>query len=460
LAARLRAAGAGVAAQGLAAAVTVDGRTTTAAVGTADARPGRTRALTATTPQEIGSVAKSLTGLLLADAVRRGEVTPQTTLGEVHPDRDLPGELARTTLAELATHTSGLPRLDEVTLVRGLLARLSHGNPYAGHTPDGLLEAAAGTRLRGERGDHAYSNLGVALLGGALAERAGTPYPQLLRERVLDPLGMTSTAAVPQPLPAGRAHQVSANGLPAAPWVSAGSAPAGTGVWSTATDLGRLAAAVAAGRAPGQEATAARADTDQEGMRTGWGWYTAEVGGRRLLLNNGEVAGAASSVVVDLRTGDSAAVAAPSGTSTQAVAFRLLGVQAPGAGRGAPLPLVLVTAFLLVLAPLTPLSLALRRRATSPAQVPDRLRTATTWLSTAALLLALRALGAWQVVPPAAWLVSLLLAATGRTVLVARWRGASWPARRRARRCGGGAFGAALSLAVLGLCLGAGTLPG
>jgi len=39
-----------------------------------------------------------------------------------------------------------------------------------------------------------YSNLGVGLLGHALALRARIPYEQLVRERILNPLGMTHTA--------------------------------------------------------------------------------------------------------------------------------------------------------------------------------------------------------------------------------------------------------------------------
>src|SRR5690554_4687673 len=57
---------------------------------------------------EIGSVSKGLTGLLYAEAVTRGEVTPSSTLGDFLP---LGAEVADVTLGALATHTSGLPRL-------------------------------------------------------------------------------------------------------------------------------------------------------------------------------------------------------------------------------------------------------------------------------------------------------------------------------------------------------------
>lgn len=436
LAARLRSAVGDAPVQGLAA-VTGTGATATAraAVGRADARPGHERALTSDTPQEIGSVTKSLTGLLLADAVARGEVTPATTLGQVHPGAGLPPEVAALTLDQLATHTSGLPSLTGTRLVRGLLSGATHGNPYAGQTPDGTLAEAAGTRLRRDPGEHRYSNLGASVLGHALAARAGTAYPDLLRTRVLDPLGMTGTVAAPAEPPAGAAHETAANGAAAAPWTSAGGAPAGTGVWSSADDLGRLLAAVAGGTAPGPAATQPRVDAGQEGLRTGWGWLTYERDGRTLLLFNGQTGGGVSSIALDTASRDWAAVTAPSTAHTQTVALGLLGVtmSQPVADRSWLAPPVLVTAVLLV--PLVSVLTRLRHRPRSPgAPAPDRLRAVgeVAWL--AVVVVVARGLGAWQVVPAWTWPVSAGLAALAAALLLARWRSLPWPERHRAWR--------------------------
>jgi D-alanyl-D-alanine-carboxypeptidase/D-alanyl-D-alanine-endopeptidase len=67
-----------------------------------------------------------MTGLLLALAIEAGEVSSSDRL-----DRFLPGTgpAGRATLAELATHTSGLPRLPAATVLRAL----AHpGDPYRG----------------------------------------------------------------------------------------------------------------------------------------------------------------------------------------------------------------------------------------------------------------------------------------------------------------------------------------
>jgi CubicO group peptidase (beta-lactamase class C family) len=58
---------------------------------------------------EIGSISKGFTGLLYAEAVARGEVASDTTLGALLPLGDAPA--AAVTLRSLSIHRSGLPRL-------------------------------------------------------------------------------------------------------------------------------------------------------------------------------------------------------------------------------------------------------------------------------------------------------------------------------------------------------------
>ncbi|MEU0067100.1 serine hydrolase domain-containing protein [Streptomyces albidoflavus] len=136
---------------------------------------------------EIGSVSKGVTGLLYADALARGEVAPETTLGELLPLGNAPA--ANVTLRSLSTHRSGLPRLPASARPwRRTLALWRHGtNPY-GETLTHLLHQARGVPLGKPR--PRYSNLGFALLGHALARAAGTTYAQLLQHRLATPLGL------------------------------------------------------------------------------------------------------------------------------------------------------------------------------------------------------------------------------------------------------------------------------
>jgi serine-type D-Ala-D-Ala carboxypeptidase/endopeptidase len=139
---------------------------------------------------DIGSITKTFTAAVLADMVLRGEVALDDPVGAYLPEQvSVPAREGREiTLLDLATHTSGLPALPDN------LRATSRSDPYAGYTVEMLFAFLAGHELRRAPGTtHEYSNLGYGLLGHALARAAGMSYRDLLRERVLDPLGMDRT---------------------------------------------------------------------------------------------------------------------------------------------------------------------------------------------------------------------------------------------------------------------------
>jgi serine-type D-Ala-D-Ala carboxypeptidase/endopeptidase len=138
---------------------------------------------------EIGSITKVFTSLLLADMVERGEVKledpvalylPKTVTVPSRNDKQI-------TLADLATHTSGLPRdADNLDVMQV--------NPFAAYGPASLYEFLARYKLSVDPGEKfGYSNVGASLLGNALTLRAGKSYEELLRTRILKPLGMKDT---------------------------------------------------------------------------------------------------------------------------------------------------------------------------------------------------------------------------------------------------------------------------
>jgi CubicO group peptidase (beta-lactamase class C family) len=139
---------------------------------------------------EIGSITKTFTAAILADMVRKGEVSladPVAKLlpaGTVVPQRN--GK--QITLLDLATQSSGLPRMPDN------LTPKDNDNPYADYTVAQMYAFLARYTLPRDPGEkYEYSNLGVGLLGHALALRAGKSYEQLVTERVLAPLGMKDT---------------------------------------------------------------------------------------------------------------------------------------------------------------------------------------------------------------------------------------------------------------------------
>jgi D-alanyl-D-alanine-carboxypeptidase/D-alanyl-D-alanine-endopeptidase len=218
---------------------------------------------------ELGSITKAVTGLLLADAVVRGEVALDTPLTDCLPAAR---PRAPISLGELATHTAGLPRLPLAFLRRHGFTNLT--DPYDGSTVEELLDDLAQVRPRRRR--MRYSNFGAALLGQALAARAGAPYEALVHERVLEPLGVEQVWARDAPEPA-QPHD--RRGRPVAPWRMGAYAPAGC---LRGTARGALGLAVACLRPPpAMEAAVALALTPRARrgpMAVGLGWMRTPAG--------------------------------------------------------------------------------------------------------------------------------------------------------------------------------------
>lgn len=185
---------------------------------------------------QIGSVSKVVTAFLLADAVTRGEVRLDTTVGELMPDLTARPATSMVTLEQLATHTSGLPRLPPGLLRQSLRHRR---DPYRQFAEADLDRAVTVVRLR-RPGGFRYSNFGGGLLGHLLARSAGTSYGQLVAERVTGPLRMTDTSLSPGGDVAGRrAAGHSRRRRPVPDW-DLGALPGAGGLWSTTTDLVRF----------------------------------------------------------------------------------------------------------------------------------------------------------------------------------------------------------------------------
>ncbi len=141
---------------------------------------------------QIGSVAKTMTGVLLAQCVADGAVELSTTAGAILGGAA--GKARSVTLLELATHRSGLPRLPPNLDP----ADVSESDPYANYSEGDLLEALAemGTP---EPGSGGYSNFGFMLLGLLLSRATGSTYEELVGAAIFEPLGMRdSRCGVPE----------------------------------------------------------------------------------------------------------------------------------------------------------------------------------------------------------------------------------------------------------------------
>ncbi len=138
---------------------------------------------------EIGSITKTFTGLVLSQMVEQGTVRFDDPVRELLPSGLVPKpEGGEITLLSLATQHSGLPRLPDN------FHPADPTNPYADYRPADLYAfVAKHTVAMPAQTEYLYSNLGFGLLGQALSNRVGVPYPTLLEQEVTGPLGMRDT---------------------------------------------------------------------------------------------------------------------------------------------------------------------------------------------------------------------------------------------------------------------------
>lgn len=271
---------------------------------------------------EIGSVSKGLTGLLYADAVKRGELHGSTTLGELLPLGDSPA--ARVTVESVSRHSSGLPRLaSSGSTSRRTLGLLLRGeNPY-GETLEELLSQARGTRLSSPK--PRYSNLGFELLGHAIAANAEFSYRDLVIRRLMEPLGLPSFYApyVPGELRETALGSTDRFGRRMQPWTGEALSPAG-GWRASILAMGELLRFLLQGTVPGSSALDPVAQFAGPAVRIGAAWLTLDVKGRSLTMHNGATGGFRSWIGMDRKAGTGVVLLSAALAPVDRHGFRLL----------------------------------------------------------------------------------------------------------------------------------------
>lgn len=191
----------------------------------------------ADTVYRIGSISKSFTGLALLGLRDDGKLDLDDTLahwipeasGLVYPSHDT----RPITLRQLATHTSGLPRMGTF-------------DPEHGPSEDVVVKSLDGLALENAPGAvHVYSNLGFSLLG-IIVGRAGHASPHdVIAAKLFTPLGMTSTVWAAADVPAGKLAPAYTND-PAKPTETTpadlGASDGAGGIYSSVRDMARYAA--------------------------------------------------------------------------------------------------------------------------------------------------------------------------------------------------------------------------
>ncbi|MBC8064984.1 MAG: beta-lactamase family protein [Chlorobia bacterium] len=140
---------------------------------------------------EVASITKQFTATLIMMLVEERKLSLDDKINAHLPNP--PDKWKDITLRNLLNHTGGLARLgdDFKTLVR--LLNISTESMYAAAREDAMLAAP------GEAWN--YSDVGFFLLGMIIEKVTGKKYEDALKERILTPLGMTSSRMVDQMRP-------------------------------------------------------------------------------------------------------------------------------------------------------------------------------------------------------------------------------------------------------------------
>ncbi|MFQ5702902.1 MAG: serine hydrolase [Gemmatimonadales bacterium] len=204
--------------------------------------PGDSVPATANTVYRVGSVSKLFTDIAIMQLVEKGEldidIPIQTYLPEFNPRNPFRKPI---TLRALMSHRSGLVREppagnyfdDSGTSLAQMVTSLNETELV--YEPE--------TRIK-------YSNAAIATAGYVLERTQGEPFAGYVKQTVLEPLGMTHSAFLPEPAlvkDLATAYMWAFDGREyEAPGFQLGMAPAGS-MYSTVLDLGKFMTVMFAG---------------------------------------------------------------------------------------------------------------------------------------------------------------------------------------------------------------------
>jgi CubicO group peptidase (beta-lactamase class C family) len=253
---------------------------------------GTADAVTATTPFQAGSISKPVFALAVMRLVEQGRLDLDADVNGYLTSWRVPangGWQPRITLRQLLSHTAGTT----VHGFRGYPAsgpwptpvEVLRGVPPA-NTPEVIVDLLPGLAFR-------YSGGGSTIAQQVVVDVLGRPFPELMRELILDPVGMADST-FEQPLPvaiaarAATAHPL--NGQPLAGGWNVYPEMAAAGLWTTAADLSRLAVSLVQALREEQSALPLKTETVAAMLRpqladegigehfVGLGWYCSGEG--------------------------------------------------------------------------------------------------------------------------------------------------------------------------------------
>jgi CubicO group peptidase (beta-lactamase class C family) len=252
-------------------------------------------AVEAETPFAVGSVTKQFTCACILLLAEDGKLSVDDPVAKFEPTLKGADEI---TLYDLMTHLSGYPDFYPLDFVDRRLRK-----PIE---PQALLAAYAKDKLDFPPGERwSYSNTGYTLLGDIVAKASGKPFGQFLKERILEPVGMSHSAFEPGPEMKNLTRGYTSFALgplePAEPEAGGWLYAAG-GLWASAPDLARWSLALVDGHV--LKTSSYRLMTTprplKSGHTTGYGCglNIRLVGGETVFAHGGAVSGFLSTIAI------------------------------------------------------------------------------------------------------------------------------------------------------------------
>lgn len=273
------------------------------------------------TKYKIASITKAFTSVLILQAAEEGRIELDQMIGTYLPSYAGPAR-DKVTLHQLLNDTSGIRNYDQVKSAEDAIQN-GIPNYQAPYTTDQLMARFCTGPLVHEPGTvFDYNNCDYIILGKILERIYTRSYGELLKEKILDPVGLTDTGMLSQSeILEGLADTYFfrddldrlANDLPVYPenWYAAGS------MYSTTRDVAAFADALFGGRLLGPEMLARMIRPGLDDYGYGVWSYETQVDGKpyRVVKRPGQIMGAGSQLYHFIDTGVTVVILSNTGTT-------------------------------------------------------------------------------------------------------------------------------------------------
>jgi CubicO group peptidase (beta-lactamase class C family) len=248
---------------------------------------------TAATIYEIGSISKTFTAILLADAVKKGKIKLDDPVNKYLPDSipQLQYNNKVITVQMLSNHSSAIPYMPDNFNKPGIDAQ----NPFKDYNNADLFSFLKHLKLTREPGTkYEYSNTAVGLLGVILERVYKKTFEKLIIETICAPLGMKDTRQIVLAKDTPRfAKGYTENGTAIASWDFQSLAAAGC-IRSTVNDMMKYLQANINTKNPSLHAAmqlSHKVTSEKDKQKVALGWHILKPGNEEIIFHNGQTGG-------------------------------------------------------------------------------------------------------------------------------------------------------------------------